>query len=126
MLSLAQDVERNCRVVSLQQEGRDPRRISVILVCGVYPSTEYCSLDGPPEEKISMTDIQGGTGPVVGLPSLGSVHGSGLQMMRLSLATPPASTKLTTALFAEETCAIDVDLGLERGLMQFGACAMTG
>ena len=97
---------------------------------GFTPQLSTAVWMGHPEEKVSMTDIQGrdGTGGWIPARVWGAYMTRALQNDEIvPLATPPPPQRNSQLLYLpEETCAIDVDLGLERGLMQFELpCAMT-
>ena len=96
---------------------------------GFTPQLSTAVWMGHPEEKVSMTDIQGrdGTGGWIPARVWGAYMTRALQDEEiLPLATPPPPQRNSQLLYLpDETCAIDVDLGLERGLMEFELpCAM--
>ena len=97
---------------------------------GFTPHLSTAVWMGHPEEKVSMTDIQGreGTGGWVPARIWGSYMTRVLEQQEIiPLSKPPPPQRNSQPLYlADEKCAVDIDLGPERGLMQFDLpCAMT-
>jgi penicillin-binding protein 1A len=84
---------------------------------------------GHPEEKVSMTDIQGrdGTGGWIPARIWGAYMTRVLQGQEvLSLARPPPPQRNPQLLYlSDEMCAVDIQLDRDRGAMQFDLpCSM--
>ena len=97
---------------------------------GFTPHLSTAVWMGHPEEKVSMTDVQGreGTGGWVPARIWGSYMTRVLEQEEIvPLPKPPPPQRTSQLLYLpEEKCVVDIDLGPERGLMPFDLpCAMT-
>ena len=96
---------------------------------GFTPQLSTAVWMGHPEEKVPMTDVQGrnGTGGWVPARIWGAYMTSVLEKETIvPFRKPPPPQRESQLLYlADETCSVDIDLGLERGLMKFDLpCAM--
>ena len=96
---------------------------------GFTPHLSTAVWMGHPEEKVSMTDIQGrdGTGGWIPARVWGAYMTSALEQEEIIPfpKAPPPQRKSQLLYLADETCSVDIDLGPERDPMTFDLpCAM--